>query len=52
VIVVPAAKNAASKKNHSKDILQDKNHPYRIALVHLTSNITFKTREHFHTAGY
>ena len=47
VIVVPAAKNAISK-NHPKDILHDKNHLYGIVLVHITSNITFKTKKkHF-----
>jgi len=37
---VPAAKNTASK-NHPKDILQNKNHLYRIVLVHLTLNFAF-----------
>ena len=36
-MVVPASKNAASK-NLPKDILRDKNHLYRVLLVHLTSN--------------
>jgi len=45
-IVAHAAKNAASK-NHPKDILHDENHLYRIVLVHLTSNVAFKTRKHF-----
>ena len=49
--VAPAAKNAASK-NHPKDILHDKNHLYRVVLVHLTSNVAFKTRKHFQMAGY
>jgi len=34
-IVVPTAKNIASKDN-PKDILRNKNHLYRIVLVHLT----------------
>ena len=38
--------------NHLKDILHDKNHLYRIVLVHLTSNDAFKTREHLQMAGY
>jgi len=42
---VPTTKKAISK-NHFKDILRDKNHLYRIVLVHLTSNDTFKTRKH------
>ena len=50
-IIAPAAKNAISK-NHPKDILRDKNHLYRIVLVHLTLNVTFKTRKHFWMAGY
>ena len=50
-IVVPAAKTAASK-NHPKDILRNKNHHYRIVLVHLTSNDAFKTRKHLQIAGY
>jgi len=37
-IVVPPAKNAASK-NHHKNILRDKNHFYRIVLVHNTFKI-------------
>ena len=49
-IVVLAAKNAASK-NHFKDILCDKNCLYGI-IVHLTSNVVFKTRKHFWVAGY
>ena len=32
---------------HPKDILHDKNHLYRIVLIHLTSNVAFKTRKHF-----
>jgi len=40
------------KKNHPKDILCDKNHLYRIVLIHLTSNDVFKTRKHFQMAGY
>jgi len=51
VIVAAAAKNAASK-NHPKDILRNKNHFYRIVLVHLTSNDMFKTRKHLQMAGY
>ena len=50
VIVVPAAKNAASK-NHPKDTLRGKNHLYRIVLVHLTLNVAFKTKK-FQIAGY
>ena len=41
-MVVPASKNATSK-NRPKDILPDKNHLYRMVLVHLASNSTFKT---------
>jgi len=48
---VPATKNAASK-NHPTDILCDKNHLYRIVLVHLISNVAFKTRKHFQMAGH
>jgi len=49
VIVVPAAKSAASK-NHPKDILHKENHPYEIALVHLTLNVMFKTIKDFQMA--
>jgi len=52
VIVAPATKNAALKTRCPKDILHDKNYIYRIVLVHLTSNVAFKTRKHFQTAGY
>ena len=34
-------------KNHPKDILHDKNYLYGIVLIHLTSNVVFKTRNHF-----
>ena len=43
-IVAPTAKNAASK-NHPKDILRDKNHLYRIVLVHLILNNAFKQKK-------
>jgi len=48
---VPATKNAASKTIQI-GILHDKNHLYRIVLVHLTSNVVFKTRKNFQMAGY
>ena len=48
---MPAAKNAASK-NHPKDILRDKNYLYGIVLVHIVSNVVFKTIKHFQIAGY
>ena len=51
MIVVPATKNAASK-NHPKDILHDKNHLYRIVLVHRTLNDAFETRKNLQMAGY
>ena len=42
--VTHAVKNAAFKI-HSRDILRDKYHLYRIALVHLTSITAIKTRK-------
>ena len=36
---------SATSKNHPKDILCDKNHLYKILLVHLTLNAVFKTKE-------
>ena len=43
MIVAPAAKNAALK---TILILREKNHLYRIVLVHLTLNDVFKTRKY------
>ena len=50
-IAVPAAKNTIFE-NHPKDILCNKNHLYKIILVHLASNIVFTTRKHFQADGY
>ena len=40
------------QKNHPKDILRDKNHFYRIVLVHFTSNAVLNKRKYFQMAGY